>query len=137
MAKHILKSKNIPRKAVYMDYRLFLQEKDDFCGRIYGLRLGKIDVLRAAMEADIEKNGLAKPFLIVPIGQTHARLQKAFREKIEVYYVFSEELDDLDKVRHDRWPAQSYFIRHGGHREANEGDRELKLLSAEKIWERK
>ncbi|MDD4901558.1 MAG: hypothetical protein PHE24_00245 [Patescibacteria group bacterium] len=119
-----------------MDCRLFLQEKDDFCRLIYGLRLGEIVVLQAVMEKSIEKNGLSLPFLIVPRGFTHALIQKVFREKLGIDYSFSPELDILGKAKHDRWPDQSYIIRHGGHREANKGDAELKLLSAEKIWER-
>jgi hypothetical protein len=120
-----------------MDCKLFLEERDDFCGRMYGLRLGKIDVLKEAMEKSVEKKGLVKLFLIVPVGQTHRILKKAFREKIGVDYLFSQELDDLAKAGHDRWPIQSYFIRHGGHQEATGGDEKLRLLSAKKIWQRK
>jgi hypothetical protein len=89
------------------------------------------------MEKSIEKNGLAKPFLFTPEGLTHHGLQIAFREKIGVDYIFPQELDNLSTVIHARWPLQSYFIRHGGHREANEGDEALKRLSAEKIWGKK
>jgi len=120
-----------------MDCNLFLQEKDDFFRRVYGLRLGDGDVLQEAMEKSIEKNGLAKPFLFTPEGLTHCGLQVAFRENIGVDYIFPKELDNLSTVIHARWPLQSYFIRHSGHREAIEGDEALKLLSAEKIWGKK
>ena len=88
------------------------------------------------MRSSIEKHGLALAFLIVPCGLTHKIVQKVFREKLGVKYDFPAELDDLKKVTHDRWPKQSYFIRHGGHQEATGGDKQLKLLAAEKIWER-
>jgi hypothetical protein len=124
-----------------MDCGLFLKEKDDFFGRMFGLRLEKPRRLKAAMEKSIEmgkplKKDELKPFLVVPVGLTHAGLQKAFRKKLGVQYSFPRELDDLEKTRHERWPKNSYFIRHGGHQKATAGDKELKLLSPKKIWER-
>jgi hypothetical protein len=126
-----------------MNYGLFLKERDDFFGRIYGLRLENLGLLRVAMEKSVEKTGLAKPFLVIPVGLTHQVLQKSFRKKTGVEYEFPNGLnnvwglDNLSRIAHERWPFKSYFIRHGGHQEAAEGDEELKLFSAEKIWQQK
>jgi len=100
--------------------------------------LGKIDVLkRGKWKNPLKKKELVQAVLDCSRRADSQNLEKSFSGKIGVDYLFSQELDDLAKAGHDRWPIQSYFIRHGGHQEATGGDEKLRLLSAKKIWQRK
>ncbi len=120
-----------------MNYRLWLNEKNGFFMKMYGLPLENLPILADSIEKGYKSAGFTKPILIMPKGLTHAKIKEAF-QKIGLDYFFKEELDNPEKFTHERWPDKdSYYIYHGGHRESVEGDNGLKLFSAEEIWQKK
>jgi hypothetical protein len=116
----------------------FIKEKASFLKNVYDLDLSsEIDLLAANHTSLIEKNGQSLKFSVVPRGLTHAIIQKTFKEKLGIDYIFPEELDNLEKFRHKRWSNQSYIIQHEGQNEVVDGDKELICLSAENTWKKK